>query len=190
MARRGTCADHRGWRSRAAALNGGTTTISQTDEGGGTVSGTKETTTGFDAKTVGDIEAIRAVLTLYAKSLDRRDFGAMRRVFTPDATGNYHAAGSYQGADVLSAFFEGVLSQCGPTQHLLGSMDVRVQGDTATASTYLQAIHIGSKPGFEGQRLTVWGEYRDQLVRTAEGWRIRHRELAPIHAEGDVGFGH
>lgn len=154
------------------------------------MSGTKDVTTGLDAKTVGDIEAIRAVLTLYAKSLDRRDFGAMRRVFTPDATGNYHAAGSYQGADVLSAFFERVLSQCGPTQHLLGSMDVQVRGDTATASTYLQAIHIGSKPGFEGQRLTVWGEYRDQLVRTAEGWRIRHRELAPIHAEGDVGFEH
>jgi len=136
----------------------------------------------------GDIEAIRNVLTLYAKSLDRRDFAAMKRVFTPDATGNYHESGSYQGVETLSAFFAKVLGQCGPTQHLLGSMDIQVQGDRATASTYLQAIHIGSKPGFEGKRLTVWGEYRDQLVRTAEGWRIRHRELVPIHAEGDAGI--
>lgn len=136
-----------------------------------------------------DIEAIRSVLTLYAKSLDRRDFGAMKRVFTPDATGNYHESGSYQGVETLSAFFARVLGQCGPTQHLLGTMDIHVQGDTATASTYLQAIHIGSKRGFEGKRMTVWGEYRDQLVRTAEGWRIRHRELVPIHAEGDIGIG-
>ena len=136
----------------------------------------------------GDIEAIRGVLTLYAKSLDRRDFAAMKRVFTVDATGNYHESGRYQGVDTLSAFFERVLSQCGATQHLLGSMDIRVDGDTATASTYLQAIHIGSKPGFEGRRMTVGGEYRDQLVRTAEGWRIRHRELAPIHAAGDIGI--
>jgi ketosteroid isomerase-like protein len=158
-------------------------------EGGDTVSGKTAETTSLDSRTLGDIEAIRAVLTLYAKSLDRLDFAAMKRVFTPDATGNYHETGSYQGVDQLSGLFARVLGQCGPTQHLLGSMDIQVRGDEATASTYLQAIHIGSKPGFEGKRLTVWGEYRDQLVRTPEGWRIRHRELAPIHAEGDVGFG-
>jgi len=153
------------------------------------VSGTTDTTDCCDTKALGDIEAIRGVLTLYAKSLDRRDFAAMTRVFMPDATGEYHAAGRYRGIEELCGLFSRVLGQCGPTQHLLGSMDIEVRGDTATASTYLQAIHIGIKPGFEGGRMTVWGEYRDQLVRTPQGWRIRHRELAPIHAEGDIGIG-
>jgi ketosteroid isomerase-like protein len=134
-----------------------------------------------------DIEAIRDLPTLYAKSLDRRDYAALKRVFTPDATGVY-AHGSFHGPDALSAYFERVLSQCGPTQHLLGSMDIRVNGETATASTYLQAIHIGSKPGFEGKRMTFWGEYRDELVRTPQGWRIRRRELVAIHSEGDIGI--
>jgi hypothetical protein len=135
-----------------------------------------------------DYEGIRAVLVLYAKSLDRRDYAGLKGVFTADATGNYGAAGTYQGLAATSAFIERALSQCGPTQHLLGSMEIQVTGDHATASTYLQAIHIGKKPGFEGKRLTVWGEYRDKLVRTPAGWRISYRELLTIHAEGDIGM--
>jgi ketosteroid isomerase-like protein len=134
-----------------------------------------------------DVEQIRAVLTLYAKSLDRRDFPALKRVFTADATGNYFAAGTYKGVDAISAFIERVLTQCGRTQHLLGSIDIQVNGNEATASTYLQAIHVGKKPGFEGKIMTVWGEYRDKLLRTADGWRISYRELETIHAEGDIG---
>jgi hypothetical protein len=135
-----------------------------------------------------DYEGIHAVLVLYAKSLDRRDYAGLNSVFSMDATGNYGAAGTYQGIAAIAAFIERALSQCGPTQHLLGSMDIQVTGDRATASTYLQAIHIGKKPGFEGKRLTVWGEYRDKLVRTPAGWRISYRELITIHAEGDIGM--
>ena len=135
-----------------------------------------------------DIEQIRAVITLYAKALDRRDYESLRRVFTADATGNYHEAGSYKGVDALMDLMQRALSQCAGTQHLLGSMDVEVHGDVATASTYLQAIHVGKNPGFEGKLLTIWGEYRDELVRTPQGWRISSRELKTIHAEGDIGM--
>jgi hypothetical protein len=142
----------------------------------------------FDPRTLSDREEIRDVLVLYAKTLDKRDYGGLRGVFTADATGDYHEAGRHEGRDQLSAFVEGALSQCGPTQHLLGSIDVNVQGDTATAHCYLTAIHVGKKPGYEGKILTVWGSYRDRLVRTAEGWRIKHRELETTHADGDIGM--
>jgi ketosteroid isomerase-like protein len=135
-----------------------------------------------------DYDQIRAVMVLYAKSLDRRDYAGLKNVFTADAVGNYGAVGTHKGAAAISSFIESVLSQCGATQHLLGSMDIQVTGDHATASTYLQAIHIGKKPGFEGKRLTVWGEYRDKLVRTPVGWRIEYRELLTIHSEGDIGI--
>ena len=135
-----------------------------------------------------DYEQIRAVLTLYAKALDRRDYAALKRVFTPDATGNYHEAGTYQGIDAITGLMERALSQCARTQHLLGSMDIEIRGDEATASTYLQAIHVGKNPGYEGKLLTIWGEYRDQLVRTPEGWRIKYRELETTYAQGDIGM--
>jgi hypothetical protein len=135
-----------------------------------------------------DYEQIRAVLTLYAKLLDRREYAGLKRVFTPDATGNYHDAGTYEGLPAITGLMNKALSQCARTQHLLGSMDIQVNGDEATASTYLQAIHVGKNPGYEGKLLTIWGEYRDKLVRTPDGWRIQYRELATIHAVGDIGM--
>ena len=134
------------------------------------------------------LEESRDILVRYAKSLDRRDYAALRRVFTPDATGNYFGAGTHQGAEKIAAFIERALSQCGPTQHLLGSIEVDVKGDAATANCYLQAIHVGKRAGYEGKVLTVWGIYRDRLVRTPEGWRIQYRELETTHADGDIGM--
>jgi len=142
----------------------------------------------FDPQTLADREEIRDVLMLYAKSLDKRDYAALRGVFTADATGNYFAAGTFEGLDKIAAFVERALSQCGPTQHLLGSIDVCVQGDTGTANCYLQAIHLGKQPGYEGKVLTVWGTYRDRLIRTPDGWRIKYRELETTHADGDIGM--
>jgi ketosteroid isomerase-like protein len=142
----------------------------------------------LDPRALADVEAVRAVLLLYTKALDRRDFAALRRVFTADATGEYFAAGQYQGVAQISTFIERALKQCGPTQHLLANLDVSLAGDSAVANSYLQAIHVGIKPGFEGQVLTVWGTYRDKLVRTPEGWRIAYRELETLHAAGDIGL--
>ena len=142
----------------------------------------------FDSQTLSDREEIRDVLVLYAKSLDQRDYAGLRRVFTADATGNYFAAGTFEGLEKLTAFIERALSQCGPTQHLLGSIDVSVLGDSGTASCYLQAIHLGKQPGYEGKVLTVWGTYRDRLIRTPDGWRIQYRELETTHADGDIGM--
>ena len=142
----------------------------------------------FDARALSDREEIRDVLVLYAKSIDTRDYAGLRGVFAADATGNYFAAGAHAGLAKISAFIERALSQCGPTQHLLGSIDVTVAGDTATAHCYLQAIHVGIQPGYEGKVLTVWGTYRDRLIRTPAGWRICYRELETTHADGDIGM--
>jgi len=142
----------------------------------------------FDPQTLADREEIRDVLVLYAKSLDQRDYAGLARVFTPDATGNYFAGGTHVGLANISAFIERALSQCGVTQHLLGSIDVSVQGDAATANCYLAAIHVGKLPGYEGKVLTVWGTYRDRLIRTPGGWRISYRELETTHADGDIGM--
>ena len=65
---------------------------------------------------------------------------------------------------------------------------VMVQGDTATATCYLTAIHVGKKAGFEGKVFTVWGTYRDRLVRTPDGWRINYRQLETTHADGGIGL--
>lgn len=130
---------------------------------------------------------IERIINLYASALDNRDWQALEQVFTPDAVCNYGEVGVFEGRDAIQGLVQHVLGQCGPTQHLLGNVSIRVNGSEAEAHCYLQAIHPGLGD-YEGQLLTVWGEYRDKLKRTADGWRITHRELASIHSEGDIGL--
>mgnify|MGYP003700406985 CR=1 FL=1 len=131
---------------------------------------------------------IEKVLNRYATALDSRNWSELAEVFAPDATANYQGIGLCNGLGEIVELVKSVLGQCGPTQHLLGNVDVQVNGSEAQARCYLQAIHVGIGD-YEGQILTVWGEYRDELRRTPAGWRIVYRELAGIHTEGDIGLG-
>lgn len=144
--------------------------------------------TTYDARTLADLEEIRRVLSLYCKCLDQRRFADLDAVFTDDTVGVYREAGTYHGREAVSRFIEAALTQCGPTQHLIGSIDLAVDGDRATGSCYLQAIHLAKKPGYEGRVWTFWGEYLDEFRRTPQGWRISRRELATIHMDGDIGL--
>ncbi len=134
-----------------------------------------------------DESDIQRVLMLYAESLDRRDYDALDAVFTADATSHYEGIGHFDGIEAIKGLMVNVLERCGPTQHFIGTVRIAVDGNSAEARCYLQAIHVG-KGEHTGKLLTVWGEYRDRLQRTAEGWRIVHRELASIHSEGDIGL--
>jgi hypothetical protein len=134
-----------------------------------------------------DYREIRSVLIRYASALDKKQYDRLDQVFVPEATANYIGLASLEGLDSIIELVSGVLDRCGNTQHLLGNMEIILQGDRARASCYLQAIHVGLGD-YSGQVYTVWGEYRDQLVRTAAGWRISHRELAVLHETGDIGL--
>jgi len=134
-----------------------------------------------------DRQEIEAVLFLYAHLLDKKRYAQLTEVFTPEATANYVGMAECKGVEAIIGLVSGVLDRCGNTQHLLGNVQIDVQGDKATASCYLQAIHVGLGD-YSDRLLTVWGEYRDQLVRTPAGWRIGYRELTTLHAQGDIGL--
>lgn len=130
---------------------------------------------------------IQRVLNRYATSLDSRQWAGLDEVFTADASAHYGVIGHFNGRVAIAGLVAHVLNQCGPTQHLLGNYDIEVVGDNATATCYLQAIHAGIGD-FQGKIMTVWGQYRDKLIRTADGWRIVQRELVSIHSDGDIGI--
>ncbi len=134
-----------------------------------------------------DRRNIEAVVFRYAKLLDTKRYSQLTEVFTPEATANYVGMAECKGVEAIIGLVSGVLDRCGNTQHLLGNVQIDVQGDQATASCYLQAIHVGVGD-YSDRLLTVWGEYRDRLVRTAAGWRIVYRELTTLHAQGDIGL--
>ena len=68
------------------------------------------------------------------------------------------------------------LERCGGTQHLVGSITVDIDGDSAVSRAYVQARHqrVGD---FVGPVFDSNGEYSDRWERRSEGWRIVHRDV-------------
>lgn len=131
--------------------------------------------------------AIRQLAVDYAIGTDAIAVGDLdtalaryRRAFSPDAT---IAAGWDSAAPALSATGPDAWAQIVQnafvphlaTQHLLGSIDVTLDGrSAATMSSYLEATHVyRDQPNL----LIVKGTYYDQVQRTAQGWRITARFL-------------
>jgi hypothetical protein len=122
--------------------------------------------------TIRDRFEIADLLAQFARGCDNNDLALVSACFTPDATLNYEALPA--SARSVRGFVEHValvLSQLQSTQHLLGNIVVDVRGDRARSLSYVQATAFAPN----GQSWAIGGEYADELVRTADGWRIAHR---------------
>ena len=127
-----------------------------------------------------DRDGILAVLAEAAWVFDHREWDRMADVFTPDAV-----AYGQRGLDAITANTIRYLGNCGPSQHLIGTHRITVEGDTATATSYVRAFHA-SAPGKPAQYWDFLGEYRDELRRTPQGWRISARVCIPSTSLGDL----
>ncbi len=121
--------------------------------------------------------AIQDLMVRYAIALDTRDWALFRDVWTPDCVVHYLPNTVLHGYDEVRDFCDRALSRFRITQHMLGNYVVELDGDTARTSAALQAAHV--PPEGKGPVYTVWGVYRDLVVRTPAGWRIRERSLEP-----------
>lgn len=117
-----------------------------------------------------DRDDIVDVLTRYATGIDSRDWALFRSCFTDDAQFDYGAIGQWQSPEAITAYMRA--SHSGPSIHRLTNFVIDVDGDTAAARTYVDAVVMGPK-GFGA--IENFGWYDDQLVRTDQGWRIRFR---------------
>jgi ketosteroid isomerase-like protein len=118
----------------------------------------------------------------YATALDARDWALLDEVFTPDAVGDY-GAGELKGREALRRMVSGMLGGSGPSQHLLANHRVELEGDAARCVCQVRAFSAGAGPA-AGRSYELLGEYRDQLVRTPDGWRIARREMRIRHEIG------
>ncbi|WP_100497438.1 nuclear transport factor 2 family protein [Geodermatophilus chilensis] len=129
--------------------------------------------------TASDERAIEDGLYRVAAALDARDWAALGSAFTPEACG-YGAA----GRDAIVARVRAHLGGCGPSQHLLGNVRVRVDGDTASSLTYARVHHVGVGDR-AGSFYECMGEYSDTWARTAEGWQLTGRRFTVTIELGD-----
>jgi ketosteroid isomerase-like protein len=125
---------------------------------------------------VTDERAILNALGDFARILDRKSWGRVGEVFANDITFNYGDGQEQSGIAALHANFTRFLDRCGATQHLLGSIQVEIDGDTAISRAYVQARHQGL--GEKSQAVfDTNGEYTDRWERRPEGWRIVRRDV-------------
>lgn len=120
----------------------------------------------------------------YATALDSRDWSLLRTCFLESAVAVYEGIGECAGYDAIEALCRSALEPLTRTQHLIGNVDVVVDGQEASCQCYLQAQHV--KEGTAGGDLFVLaGRYTDAVVRTDDGWRIARRTLTTWWTDGN-----
>lgn len=127
--------------------------------------------------------ALHTVLCRYARACDERDWPAMAQVFTPDCQADYsrwHCADRDAIVDMVRQHLGG----CGPTQHLLGNLQVQPLGGGWRSRTSVRAAHRGAAE-LKALRYDALGEYTDDWVLTPEGWRIAYRHMSMTLEIGD-----
>src|SRR3546814_13183116 len=74
-----------------------------------------------------------------------------------------------------------VMAGLDATQHMVTNFDIRVDGDTAICRAHFRANHW-----IESRVWTVWGNYRQQLIRAEKGWKIKHHQCRPLAQSGEL----
>ena len=134
-----------------------------------------------------DRQDIADILVRYATGIDRRDWPLFRTVFTDDCELDYGEVGSWQGVDAVTEFMQQAHALAGHTMHRLTNQVITVDGDSAQARTYVDALIMLAD---NNSGVNAAGFYDDEFVRTDQGWQIASRRfiqvrVAPVGPVGD-----
>jgi hypothetical protein len=131
-----------------------------------------------------DITAIIQIVNLYGFAVDTQRWDLFDRIFTKDVEADFSATAHWTDLESFKRDFAAFHDPFDSTQHVMSSHLVHVEDDTAQAFTYgswrLVRKAVDGAPLWDG---TGW--YEDDLVRTAQGWRIRHRTCRIVWWTGD-----
>lgn len=124
-----------------------------------------------------DRQDISDLLVRYASGIDRRDWPLFRTVFTEDCQLDYGEIGAWNGVDAVADFMEQVHAMAGHTMHRLSNITVTLDGDRAQARTYIDGLIMAAH---NRSGVNAIGFYDDEIVRTADGWRIARRKYTQV----------
>ena len=134
-----------------------------------------------------DRQDIADVVLRYATGIDRRDWTLFRSIFTDDCELDYGEVGSWKGPDAVTEFMQQAHELAGHTMHRLTNQVITVDGDSAQARTYVDALIMLAD---NNSGVNAAGFYDDEFVRTEKGWQIARRRftqvrVAPVGPVGD-----
>jgi 3-phenylpropionate/cinnamic acid dioxygenase small subunit len=121
-----------------------------------------------------DHDLITDVLVRYATGIDTKDWSLFRTCFTDDVQADYgDDVGSWSDVDAITEYMTVMHADMMDTKHRLTNFVIEIDGDSATASTYVHAVLVVTNDPLTWYEPV--GRYEDRLVRTPDGWRISHR---------------
>jgi 3-phenylpropionate/cinnamic acid dioxygenase small subunit len=124
---------------------------------------------------ISDRMEIQDLFVRYSHAVDTWDWDLYRTVFTEDAIIDYSEFGAPAGSvDEIVAFLAEVMPTMKGHQHMVGNSVIKVDGDTATSRTICFNPMVVEMDGEEKLFFCgLW--YKDELVRTPDGWKIKNR---------------
>jgi hypothetical protein len=122
---------------------------------------------------ISDRMEISDLLARYSAAIDSRAWDALDALFTDDAVIDYTEMGGIRGTLAEQKdFLASVMPAFMGFQHLTATSTFDLDGDTARVRT----ICFNPMVVADEQQVLFCGLwYRDVLVRTSDGWRIRER---------------
>jgi hypothetical protein len=122
---------------------------------------------------ISDRMEIGDLLARYSAAIDGRAWHELDALFTDDAVIDYSEMGGIRGSLAeQKAFLASVMPSFAGFQHLTATSTFDIDGDTARVRTICFNPMVVTD---ERQVLFCGLWYRDVLVRTPDGWRIRER---------------
>jgi ketosteroid isomerase-like protein len=120
---------------------------------------------------VDEVEAIKQLKARYFRTMDTKDWAAMRLVFTDDVVVDTTASGGevVSGADTFMTFLRGMIGDV-ETVHHGHTPEIELASATTARGTWAMEDRLRWANGTE---LHGFGHYHETYEKTEHGWRIK-----------------
>ena len=129
-----------------------------------------------------DLEAIKQLKARYFRTLDTKDWAAMRQVFTDDVVMDTSASPGgtvVAGADEFMVFLRGVIGDVA-TVHHGHTPEIELTSETTARGTWAMEDMLRWP---DGRQMHGYGHYHETYERAGGAWRIRTSTLTRLRVD-------
>lgn len=133
-----------------------------------------------------DLRAIEQLMIRYCDRIDANDPEGAADCFAEDGVGKYW--GVFRGRKEIAGRLRRILKGFSATSHHLSNIKIDLDGDRATAVSYVYAFH---RMADTGEPTHYWGRWVDRLVKVDGQWLFAERQVVGVGSiePGDAGRG-
>jgi uncharacterized protein (TIGR02246 family) len=113
-------------------------------------------------------EAIRELVTAYARAADTGRADNFAALFATDGVLEVHGVGEIEGRDAIRGFLGGTAVNPVQLRHVVTNVHIDVESPTSASGECYFTV-------FTEAGVDHWGRYRDRYVGDGDEWKFAHR---------------